>query len=1106
MALQSLVLPILSVFRSAGLQQASGVLNRLTGNFDNLAGKIGLAAGSFSAFSALTSARQFAIDSVNTTARFERNILGLNQVFESVTPQIRTFTKEVENYGLSQAQAAQASVFLGSVLKQYGFTTQQSADQTERLVTLAQDLATTYGYDVQEALLAITALFRGEYDPIEKFGVAMKQSEVNARLAAEGLNNLEGEQLANAQATARLTMLFERADDAVGAFGRASDTLYASQQRLNAVIGNLQIAFGAPLQEPLSQVNQAFADLAQEFGPEVVDIATSLGSSISSIVPILKTFGETFFLVLAPLQQVVDVLNIFLNLVSGIAVPIAKAANDIIELFVQAIDASTSSITSAIIQLQKFIGLQDQIDWNNLIPVELMRAFDWKQTGLDQIEDYLTKLEENNRRRAGTFDAEARQEEVMANRVLASGAAFQAAQKAIDDARQSLTYYQLELEKVGSYSKDAEGNLIGLAALFRDIDTEARKSQASIELERIGFNAAQIEYFLTRPDWQAIFGEISRLARIAALDVSMITSADAAERLGFGLIEDARKAMDRLRSQAFSPRGGSTRKAAKDTVSEFFGNISEEIKKQAAREKLKTAKASEGLIDAILGSDAWEKLVARIDKGTLSLEKLQKQFNKTTAGVKELDDERQKSIDKQLRYDAEVKRITDALNEQLKQIEEQAKAVKLAFSDLLEGFRILPTIEREVGRFEAQVTQMLASVEQSLRDAFRNKDILEAGYNELRKYAQLELEELRKIGQQRDELAKRYDLAKGLIDNYKRAFTAATNLTQLFSALKDETEKRTVTVVTSGVVRLGTALREFGVTITKSYEEPIAKMQNKTKGLVDEFRNMAEKARAFAANLRRLQEMGLNGELFNQLVEAGVVAGGETAQALVDGGKETVDEINDLFKEINTLGADLGEEVASTMYSTGINMVDGLLEGIRSKQMELENQARTMAEAFNKAFQGKLDIAVDVAAKAASDVARAAAQTEIDALGTRPVVPTVPNPALEQLDAMIANANKFINATKNATNAMGAISKREIFEDVRKAIAEGAAIDVSAIRSGMSSAELVKAIGAQGTTGGNIVNNAFYIQPGNRAHQNATVESLKAFINQNGNLVGYGIQ
>jgi hypothetical protein len=104
---------------------------------------------------------------------------------------------------------------------------------------------------------------------------------------------------------------------------------------------------------------------------------------------------------------------------------------------------------------------------------------------------------------------------------------------------------------------------------------------------------------------------------------------------------------------------------------------------------------------------------------------------------------------------------------------------------------------------------------------------------------------------------------------------------------------------------------------------------------------------------------------------------------------------------------------------------------------------------------------------------------------------------------MIANANKFIDATKNATNAMGAIAKREIFEDLRSAIAGGAKIDISGIGARMSSAEIVAAVRPQAP---NIVNNAFYIQPGNRANQNATVESLKQFINQNGNLVGYGIQ
>ncbi|NBU23944.1 MAG: hypothetical protein EBS38_08615, partial [Actinobacteria bacterium] len=179
-----IILPILSIFKSAGLNRARQALLGASKDFSSLAGTIGQAAGAFAAFNALTSARQFTLESVELTQRYERNLLALQQVFEQMTPQMRMFSKEVEAYGLSQSQAAQASVFLGSVLKQYGFSIEESASQTQRLVKLAQDLAVTYGYDVQEALLAITALFRGEYDPIEKFGVAMKQNEVNAEVAA----------------------------------------------------------------------------------------------------------------------------------------------------------------------------------------------------------------------------------------------------------------------------------------------------------------------------------------------------------------------------------------------------------------------------------------------------------------------------------------------------------------------------------------------------------------------------------------------------------------------------------------------------------------------------------------------------------------------------------------------------------------------------------------------------------------------------------------------------------------------------------------------------------------------------------------------------------
>ena len=338
MALQNLVLPIVSLFKSAGLNQARNALGGLNQEMDSLAGTIGRAAGAFGAFQVLTSAQQFTLQAIEETQRFERNLLALNQVFEEVAPRMRGFAKEVENYGLSQSQAAQASVFLGSVLKQYGFSVNESANQTERLVTLAQDLATTYGYDVQDSLLAITALFRGEYDPIEKFGVAMKQNEINAYLAAQGLSHLEGQERLNAEATARLTLLFDRAGDSVGAFTRASDTLYGSQQRLNAVMGNLRVAFGEPFQKPLADVNNLFANIAQENGPGFVQIGEAMGNTVGSLSPLIGLLANKIAVMIQPLQQVIELINFFITIGATLLSPFLKTSTQAFGAFNAAID------------------------------------------------------------------------------------------------------------------------------------------------------------------------------------------------------------------------------------------------------------------------------------------------------------------------------------------------------------------------------------------------------------------------------------------------------------------------------------------------------------------------------------------------------------------------------------------------------------------------------------------------------------------------------------------------------------------------------------------------------------------------------------------------
>ncbi len=1060
-----ILLTIASVFKSAGLNQARTAVAGAGKDFGSLAGQIGKAAGSFAAFQALTSSREFIVQSVEQTQKFERNMLALQQVFESATPTLANFTKQVESYGLSQQQAAQASVFLGSVLKQYGFSVSESADQTKRLVTLAQDLATTYGYDVQDSLLAITALFRGEYDPIEKFGVAMKQNEINAYLAAQGLGDLEGAELSNAQATARLTLLFERAGDSVGAFTRASDTLYVAQQKLAAITGNLQVAFGAALQSPIAQVVNAMAELAQEKAPELVEVSEALGDGIEALQPLLVSGAELFLNMAVSVEPLVKILTTLTEVVDNLIGPVLTGLNDTLEFTIQFFDTWSAIIDSAGKSMGKLDAISRDSEFvkflNNVTNVVGADVALGNFFGM--LNNSMVRSEQNARAASGDYETVGDEARGASAALRGAASAFRHAAAKAAEGAPDLTYFQKELEAIGLYSKDAEGELSGLAGIFVEIADAAAKSEASEELELMGFNASQIEYFLTKPNWVEIFGQISRLAKLAAIDISKIMSVTAAAGI-FNQQQEAQAILDELFAEAAKETKGTSKAAdqATDYVKEFFDSLQDEVMKQTARLQLQKMTGSTGLIDQILGAEDWLSLWTKIKQGVVSLQELEDMFYKTAAGAQELAD----ATEAWRKYDEAVQAVNDSLEETIAGIRKQAEALKVSFSDLLTAFDVLPTIAIEMGRFESAIVRQLASIESSLQSAFRNGDLFEEGYNELRKFARQELQLLQARQRQRDDMAERFSLSEGIISEYETAFTGALRLTNLFSQLKDETEKTTVTEVTKGVLTLGKSLRDFNIIVTREYEETITKVQDKTAGLLEGFKNMAVKARDFAANLRTLRDMGLDPQLFDQLVSAGVEAGGETAQALVDGGSETVNEISSIFAEINQLGADLGEEVATTLYGTGIDLVDGLIEGILSEQEKLETAAYEMAEAFNAAFQATLSSEVGkvTASRVAEETAKAA-----DEIAKIPV-PKLPevNPALEQIEALIAGANKALSGQLSGVFREGVTGKLGAFEALKQDILSGQVTDLGGLSKGLTSADVEKI--AVGTGGSNVQN------------------------------------
>jgi len=153
--------------------------------------------------------------------------------------------------------------------------------------------------------------------------------------------------------------------------------------------------------------------------------------------------------------------------------------------------------------------------------------------------------------------------------------------------------------------------------------------------------------------------------------------------------------------------------------------------------------------------------------------------------------------------------------------------------------------------------------------------------------------------------------------------------------------------------------------------DPIKEVVSQSEQLVKGYRNIVDRTRTFVNNMKALRELGLDPTLFNQLVEAGVDAGGATAEALIEGGSDTVTEVNSLFGELNRLGQELGEETAQVMYGQGELFVDGIVNGLEAQAEELEKQAVVLADSFTETFREMLISGIELAiAQAEAALAR----------------------------------------------------------------------------------------------------------------------------------------
>lgn len=279
----------------ADASQAKRQLDSVADTASGLGGKLTKTLGGLALGAGIL---KFGSDSVKAAADAEQAVGGVAAVFKGQASQIEKAAQgAAKSIGLSTTAYEQLATVLGSQLKTAGFA--DFADKTKELIGLGADLAAQFGGTTSDAVSAISSLMKGERDPIERYGVSIKQAAVDAEILAEGLDTSTTAAKNHAQAQATLALLTNQTVDAQGAAAREVDTAAARYQQFTATLTDLEAQVGSALLPSLN----GLLDVGLQLAPAIQLVGEALAAALGWVIdlpgPVLAVaaaFGAMFLL------------------------------------------------------------------------------------------------------------------------------------------------------------------------------------------------------------------------------------------------------------------------------------------------------------------------------------------------------------------------------------------------------------------------------------------------------------------------------------------------------------------------------------------------------------------------------------------------------------------------------------------------------------------------------------------------------------------------------------------------------------------------------------------------------------------------------------------
>ena len=234
---------------------------------------------------------------IKLSSDFEETDSKFKQVFKDIAKSAEEASKSLqESFGLSSLTAKTLLADTGDLLTGFGFSGAAALGLSKQVQELSVDLAsfTNFSGGAEGASKALTKALLGERESVKALGIAILESDVKAKIKAlEITGKFTSETLREKRAIATLEIALEQSKNAIGDYGRTSDSVANQTRLLSENIIDLKIEIGNELLPAFNDIVNSLVKITAE-EDRVSSGAITLGKAFNFIADLLLQIGHIF--------------------------------------------------------------------------------------------------------------------------------------------------------------------------------------------------------------------------------------------------------------------------------------------------------------------------------------------------------------------------------------------------------------------------------------------------------------------------------------------------------------------------------------------------------------------------------------------------------------------------------------------------------------------------------------------------------------------------------------------------------------------------------------------------------------------------------------------